>query len=246
MFGPRIAVRARKVAREGRRRRRRSPRWRLIPQIDQPAAPAWAHAGRARHRCSSSSAMSIIERAAVAYLADRASSTSSIGAGVLQAAEDDQAGGQGRGAADSTPARGQGGDAPPPDAGGARPDDGRGPDRRRGRHQPDPLRGGARATTAPSPPPMVVAKGKDLVAAQIRRIAEENDVPVVPDPPLARSLHATVEIGQMIPAELSRRSRRCSRSSTGMAGRGGRRMTEHSRPPAAEAHRSARRARASC
>jgi flagellar biosynthesis protein FlhB len=52
------------------------------------------------------------------------------------------------------------------------------------------------------PAPVVVAKGKDLVAAQIRRIAEENEVPIVPDPPLARSLHASVELGQMIPAEL--------------------------------------------
>jgi flagellar biosynthetic protein FlhB len=48
----------------------------------------------------------------------------------------------------------------------------------------------------------VVAKGKNLVAAQIRRIAGENSVPIVPDPPLARSLHASVEIDQMIPAEL--------------------------------------------
>jgi flagellar biosynthetic protein FlhB len=52
------------------------------------------------------------------------------------------------------------------------------------------------------PAPIVVAKGQDLVARQIRRIAEENDVPIVPDPPLARSLHASVELGQMIPAEL--------------------------------------------
>jgi flagellar biosynthetic protein FlhB len=52
------------------------------------------------------------------------------------------------------------------------------------------------------PAPIVVAKGQDLVAAQIRRIAEENDVPIVPDPPLARELHRSVEIGQMIPAEM--------------------------------------------
>jgi flagellar biosynthetic protein FlhB len=52
------------------------------------------------------------------------------------------------------------------------------------------------------PAPIVVAKGKDLVALQIRRIATENNVPIVPDPPLARSLHASVEMGQMIPAEL--------------------------------------------
>jgi flagellar biosynthetic protein FlhB len=50
--------------------------------------------------------------------------------------------------------------------------------------------------------PEVVAKGKDLVAAQIRRIAEEHDVPVIADPPLARALHASVEIGQVIPEEL--------------------------------------------
>ncbi len=52
------------------------------------------------------------------------------------------------------------------------------------------------------PAPVVVAKGADLIARQIRRIAEENGVPIVPDPPLARSLHASVEIGHMIPTEL--------------------------------------------
>jgi flagellar biosynthetic protein FlhB len=52
------------------------------------------------------------------------------------------------------------------------------------------------------PAPIVVAKGKNLIAAQIRRIATENGVPIIPDPPLARSLHASVEIDQMIPAEL--------------------------------------------
>jgi flagellar biosynthetic protein FlhB len=50
--------------------------------------------------------------------------------------------------------------------------------------------------------PEVVAKGKDLIALQIRRVAEENNVPVVTDPPLARALHASVEIGQVIPEEL--------------------------------------------
>jgi flagellar biosynthetic protein FlhB len=50
--------------------------------------------------------------------------------------------------------------------------------------------------------PEVVAKGKDLVAAQIRKIAKENGVPIVPDPPLARSLHGAVEVGHQIPEEL--------------------------------------------
>ena len=50
--------------------------------------------------------------------------------------------------------------------------------------------------------PQVVAKGQDLIAAQIRRVAEENDVPIVSDPPLARALHQSTEIGQVIPEEL--------------------------------------------
>jgi flagellar biosynthetic protein FlhB len=50
--------------------------------------------------------------------------------------------------------------------------------------------------------PEVVAKGQDLVAQQIRTIAEEHGVPVVSDPPLARALHSTVEIGQLIPEQL--------------------------------------------
>jgi|ERR1019366_8158899 flagellar biosynthetic protein FlhB len=50
--------------------------------------------------------------------------------------------------------------------------------------------------------PEVIAKGQDLIAAQIRRVAEENEVPVVADPPLARALHQSVEIGQVIPEEL--------------------------------------------
>jgi flagellar biosynthetic protein FlhB len=49
--------------------------------------------------------------------------------------------------------------------------------------------------------PVVVAKGVDLIAARIREIAGENDVPIVPNPPLARSLHASVEVGQEIPEE---------------------------------------------
>jgi flagellar biosynthetic protein FlhB len=50
--------------------------------------------------------------------------------------------------------------------------------------------------------PEVVAKGQDLVALRIRELAAEHDVPIVPDPPLARSLHATVDVGQAIPEEL--------------------------------------------
>ncbi|MFP5362738.1 MAG: flagellar biosynthesis protein FlhB [Thermoleophilia bacterium] len=53
-----------------------------------------------------------------------------------------------------------------------------------------------------APAPVVVAKGKDLVAARIRALAAEHGVPVIANPPLARSLHATVEIDRQIPEEL--------------------------------------------
>lgn len=53
-----------------------------------------------------------------------------------------------------------------------------------------------------NPAPEVVAKGVDLVAARIREIAGEAGVPIVPDPPLARALHASVEVGHQIPEEL--------------------------------------------
>ena len=50
--------------------------------------------------------------------------------------------------------------------------------------------------------PEVVAKGQDLLALRIREIAREHGIPVVPDPPLARSLHRSVEVGRQIPEEL--------------------------------------------
>ncbi|WP_264050773.1 flagellar biosynthesis protein FlhB [Methylobacterium flocculans] len=51
------------------------------------------------------------------------------------------------------------------------------------------------------PAPLVMAKGKDLVALRIREIAEANGIAVVEDKPLARSLYDSVEVDQMIPAE---------------------------------------------
>jgi flagellar biosynthetic protein FlhB len=49
--------------------------------------------------------------------------------------------------------------------------------------------------------PKVVAKGLDEVARRIREVAEANDVPLVENPPLARALHATVDLDQEIPPE---------------------------------------------
>lgn len=49
--------------------------------------------------------------------------------------------------------------------------------------------------------PVVLAKGKDLIALKIRMIAEENGIPVYEDRALARSLYASVEVDKMIPPE---------------------------------------------
>jgi flagellar biosynthetic protein FlhB len=49
--------------------------------------------------------------------------------------------------------------------------------------------------------PEVVAKGKGHVALRIRELAREHGVPVVPDPPLARGLYASVEVGHLIPED---------------------------------------------
>lgn len=51
------------------------------------------------------------------------------------------------------------------------------------------------------PAPMVTAKGEDEVALRIRRIAEENGVPIVENKPLARALYAETEIGDIIPEQ---------------------------------------------
>lgn len=50
--------------------------------------------------------------------------------------------------------------------------------------------------------PRVVAKGLDLVAARIRGVAGEHDVPLVTAPALARALYHTTRIGQEVPAAL--------------------------------------------
>ena len=52
--------------------------------------------------------------------------------------------------------------------------------------------------------PVVVAKGKDLIAARIREIAEEHSIELFSSPPLARVLYRTTKIGQQIPYELYR------------------------------------------
>ncbi|ABS64184.1 flagellar biosynthetic protein FlhB [Parvibaculum lavamentivorans DS-1] len=49
--------------------------------------------------------------------------------------------------------------------------------------------------------PVVVAKGVDAVAFRIREVGQEHEVPIIENPPLARALHATVDIDQEIQPE---------------------------------------------
>lgn len=49
--------------------------------------------------------------------------------------------------------------------------------------------------------PKVVALGQDNIALRIREVAEENNVPIVENPPLARGLFASAELDREIPAE---------------------------------------------
>jgi flagellar biosynthesis protein FlhB len=51
------------------------------------------------------------------------------------------------------------------------------------------------------PAPVCVAKGVDLIALKIREIARAHDIPIVENVPLARALHATVEVDDEIPVE---------------------------------------------
>lgn len=50
--------------------------------------------------------------------------------------------------------------------------------------------------------PVVTAKGADLIAKRIREIAKEHNVPIMENPPLARTLYAKVELDQSIPPNL--------------------------------------------
>jgi flagellar biosynthesis protein FlhB len=50
--------------------------------------------------------------------------------------------------------------------------------------------------------PKVVAKGRNLIAQQIKDEARLLDIPIVENPPLARSLYRSVEVGQSIPQDL--------------------------------------------
>jgi len=50
--------------------------------------------------------------------------------------------------------------------------------------------------------PRVVAKGVGFLAPKIREVAQEHDVPLVEDKPLAQTLYKTAEAGESIPSSL--------------------------------------------
>ena len=47
--------------------------------------------------------------------------------------------------------------------------------------------------------PIVTSKGVDETAQLIKRIARENDIPIVENRPVARDLYTNVEVGDIIP-----------------------------------------------
>jgi flagellar biosynthesis protein FlhB len=55
-----------------------------------------------------------------------------------------------------------------------------------------------------TPAPIVVAKGRNLLAAEIKQVARWHGIPLVENPPLAHALYRAVEIGQSIPPKLYR------------------------------------------
>ncbi|HWF90921.1 MAG TPA: EscU/YscU/HrcU family type III secretion system export apparatus switch protein [Terriglobales bacterium] len=50
--------------------------------------------------------------------------------------------------------------------------------------------------------PIIVAKGRDLLAQEIKDVARWHDIPIMENPPLAQALFKTVEVGRPIPAKL--------------------------------------------
>ena len=75
--------------------------------------------------------------------------------------------------------------------------------------------------------PTVVAKGIDDVAQRIRALAEEHDIPVIANPPLARALHAAAEVDREIPVEQYKAVAEIIGYVMGLQDRGARRSTAH-------------------
>lgn len=52
------------------------------------------------------------------------------------------------------------------------------------------------------PAPQLVAKGADFLAEKIKQMARENNIPIVENKPLARTIYKTMKLNQVIPREL--------------------------------------------
>lgn len=52
------------------------------------------------------------------------------------------------------------------------------------------------------PAPQMIAKGADFMAEKIKEIARENQIPIIENKPLARTIFKTMKVGQVIPREL--------------------------------------------
>jgi len=52
------------------------------------------------------------------------------------------------------------------------------------------------------PAPVVVAKGRNLIAEKIKQIARWHEIPIIENPPLAQALYKGTEVGQSIPPNL--------------------------------------------
>ena len=50
--------------------------------------------------------------------------------------------------------------------------------------------------------PFVLGKGVDLIAENIKKVAKENDIPIVENKPLAQAIYNNIEIGEMITEDL--------------------------------------------
>ncbi len=51
------------------------------------------------------------------------------------------------------------------------------------------------------PCPVCVAKGKNWLALRIRQVAVQHEVPIIENPPLARALYSSIQVGSVIPPE---------------------------------------------
>jgi len=59
-----------------------------------------------------------------------------------------------------------------------------------------------RYDTKVAPAPQVVAKGVDYIAFKIKEVAQNNNIPIIENKPLARTLYKVVPLDGLIPAEL--------------------------------------------